>query len=67
MSMSQKYALQSQNILFYYVVLTGQNSMIFTLFQADSTRGGGHSLKVPAAFFSETVKATTIKLGTLTN
>ena len=27
--------------------------------------GGGH--KVPAAFFSETVKATTIKLGTLTN
>ena len=29
--------------------------------------GGGGALKVPAAFFSETVKATTIKLGTLTN
>ena len=28
-------------------------------------RGGGH--KVSATFFSETVKATTIKLGTLTN
>ena len=27
--------------------------------------GGGH--KVPAAFFSETVKTTAIKLGTLTN
>ena len=27
--------------------------------------GGGH--KVPAAFFSETVKATATKLGTLTN
>ena len=27
--------------------------------------GGGH--KVPAAFFSEMVKAATIKLGTLTN
>ena len=26
---------------------------------------GGH--KVPAAFFSETVKATAIKLGTITN
>ena len=33
-------------------------------FQAGSTQGGH---KVPAAFFSETVKTTAIKLGTLTN
>ena len=36
------------------------------LFQAGSTRGGGGH-KVPAAFLSETVKATAIKPGTLTN
>ena len=35
-------------------------------FQAGSTRGGGGH-KVSAAFFSEPVKATTIKLGTLAN
>ena len=42
------------------------NPILHGLFQAGSTQGkGGH--KVPAAFFSETVKATAIKLGTLTN
>ena len=47
------------------------NPILHGLFQAGSTRvhGGmaGEGHKVPAAFFSETVKATTIKLGTLTN
>ena len=42
------------------------NPILHGLFQAGSTWGGGGH-KVPAAFFSETVKATTIKLGTLTN
>ena len=41
------------------------NPILHGLLQAGSTRGGRH--KVLAAFFSETVKATAIKLGTLTN
>ena len=47
------------------------NPLLHGLFQAGSTRGGGGGgeggHKVPAAFFSETVKATTIKLDTLNN
>ena len=43
------------------------NPILHGLFQAGSTRDGGGGHKVPAAFFSETVKATAIKLGTLTN
>ena len=40
----------------------------FLAFLVSSTlSGGGRGRKVPAAFSSETVKATTIKLGTLTN
>ena len=38
------------------------NPILHGLFQVGSTRGG---YKVPTAFFSETVKATAIKLGTL--
>ena len=43
------------------------NPILQGLFQAGSTQGGGGVHKVPAAFFSETVKATAIKLGTLRN
>ena len=47
------------------------NPILHGLFQAGSTRGGwgggGVGHKVSTAFFSETVKATTIKLGTVTN
>ena len=44
------------------------NPILHGLFQAGSTRGdGGGGHKVSMAFFSETVKATTIKLGTVTN
>ena len=42
------------------------NPILHGLFQAGSARGGGGGHKVPAAFFSETVKATALKLGTLT-
>ena len=41
---------------------------LYELFQVGSTRGeGGGGHKVIAVFFSETIKATEIKLGTLTN
>ena len=46
------------------------NPILHGLFQTGSTRkrgGGGGGHKVPAAFFSETVKTTAIKLGALTN
>ena len=55
-------------IHFYYCF----NPILQGHFQARSTLeagggGGWRGHKVPAAFFSETVKATTIKLGTQTN
>ena len=52
-----------------HVFLVFLNPTLHGLFEAGSTRGGGGGgrHKVPAAFFSETVKATAIKLGTLTN
>ena len=48
---------------FYFIQFL--NHILHRLFHAGSTWGGGH--KVSAAFFFETVKATAIKLGTLTN
>ena len=49
----------------YYILLF--NPILHGLYPAGPTRlGGGGGHKVPAAFFSETVKATAIKLGTLT-
>ena len=41
------------------------NPILHRLFQAGSIQGGVH--KVPVAFFAEKVKATTIKLGKLSN
>ena len=44
------------------------NPILHGLFEAGSTwGGGGGDGKVQTAFFSEKVKATRIKLGTLTN
>ena len=43
------------------------NHILHGLFQVGSTRGMGGGHKVPAAFFSETVKATAIKVYTLAN
>ena len=44
------------------------NPILHGLFQFGSTQGGGEGRhKVLATFFSETVKITAIKLGTLTN
>ena len=43
------------------------NPILHGLFQAGSKQGWGGWGVVSAAFFSETVTATTIKLGTLTN
>ena len=44
---------------------TGMLTLSYTGLFRLVLHGGGH--KVPAAFFSATVKATAIKLGTLTN
>ena len=47
--------------------LHGLSQACSTLFWGGGGRGKGGGHKVPAAFFSETVKATTIKLGRQTN
>ena len=49
-----------------YNIYTDLNPILHRLFQAGFTLWGGEGLKVPAAFFSEVIKSTTIKLGTCT-
>ena len=55
----------SQGLLSLHHPWTGMLTLSYTGPFRLVLHGGGH--KVPAAFFSETVKATAIKLGTLTN